>query len=327
MIIYVQCCILLPMKAYDFNVSKIVGGAYLLDGTDTYWRDYVIKSFGSLVPKDYKVFNIKQIDKIDSPETLRDAVITFSMFDAPTVVMCFDDKFDDGNKKNDSYEKIIRDIDAQTYLLFVYYSKVSASFKKLCTVIECVKPSIDVVKSIAKKSLGVVEIDPRAMDLLIQYSNMDLSRIILEIEKLKCYTSGKKINKEDVEINVSNNIEDAVFELSEAVSSKNYARAKELVDRLSERGYGYSALLAIITNHYRRMFHSVLSNLSDFELSEILGVKEYAVKKARMAGGKYTKVRLKEIIDMLVDTEFSFKSGQMTDETAFKTAFYRLIAQ
>lgn len=75
------------------------------------------------------------------------------------------------------------------------------------------------------------------------------------------------------------------------------------------------------------MFHSVLSNLSDFELSEILGVKEYAVKKARMAGGKYTKVRLKEIIDMLVNTEFSFKSGQMTDETAFKTAFYRLIAQ
>ncbi|OQC14975.1 MAG: DNA polymerase III subunit delta [Firmicutes bacterium ADurb.Bin080] len=312
------------MKAEEFDLKKFNKGAFILEGTDTYWRDKVIKEFCSLVPEEYKSFNLKQLDKIDSPSSLRDSLITFSMFPSPSVVLSYDEKFED--KGDASFSKIIQEIDEDTYFLIIYYGKISASLMKVFTVIECVRSSPQVINRVVKKALGETQIDQAAFDLLIRYCNSDLSRILMEIDKLISYVDGKKISLNDVEINVANDIEDAIFELSDALSSKKNHRAKELVDRFLERGYNYSALLALLTNHYRRIFHSALSPLSDLDLSKVLGVKEYAIKKSRMIASKYTKVRLKEIMDMLVDTDFSFKSGKMTDETAFKTLFSKLIA-
>jgi len=65
------------MKAEEFDLKKFNKGAFILEGTDTYWRDKVIKEFCSLVPEEYKSFNLKQLDKIDSPSSLRDSLITF----------------------------------------------------------------------------------------------------------------------------------------------------------------------------------------------------------------------------------------------------------
>lgn len=312
------------MKAEEFNLKNFNKGAFIIEGTDTYWRDKILKEFCSLVPEEYKSFNLKQLDKIDSYSSLRDSLITFSMFPSPSVVLSYDEKFED--KGDESYSKVIKDIDDDIYFVIVYYSKISSQLMKSFTVIECVKSSPQVINRVAMNALGENQIDKAALDLLIRYCNLDLSRILMEINKLISYTDGKKISLNDVEINVANDIDDAIFELSDAISSRRNNRAKELVDRFLERGYNYSALLSLLTNHYRRIFHSALSPLSDLDLSKVLGVKEYAIKKSRIIGSKYTKLRLKDIMDMLIDTDFCFKSGKMTDETAFKTLFSRLIA-
>lgn len=313
------------MKAYEFDIKKAKGGAYLLDGSDSYWKDKISSAFFSIVPEEYRSFNVKQLDKIESPESLRDALITFSMFDSPIVVVSYDEKFEDDKKSVVAYEKVIKDIDQSTFFLIVNSGKISANFKKLFTIIECDKPPIEVVKNIAIKALGKTSIEGRALDLLIQYSNMDLNRVVLEIQKLTAYTDGEKIKVADVELMVSNDIEDVIFELSEAIAIKNNQRVKNLVDRFIEKGLPYAQMLSLITGFYRRVFHVSLSEMSDENVATALGVKEWAIKKARQTAAKYTKTRLKEIMDMLIEADYGFKSGKMSEETAFKTVISKFM--
>lgn len=311
------------MKAYEFDIKKVKGGVYILDGSDSYWKDKILSAFLSLVPLDYRSFNIKQLDKIDSPETLRDALITFSMFDSPIVVISYDEKFED--KSSSAYENIIKEINQDTFLLIVNSAKLSANFKKLCTIIECDKPPIEVLKNIALKTLGDASIEGRALDLLIQYSNADLNRIVLEIKKLVAYSGGEKITVSDVELMVSNDIEDVIFELADAIAIKNNKRVMSLVERFTERGLPYAQMLSILTGFYRRVFHVSISEMSDESVAEALNIKEWAIKKARQTAVKYTKTRLKEIMSMLIEADYGFKSGKMSEETAFKTVISKFM--
>lgn len=311
------------MKAYEFDIKKVKGGVYILDGSDSYWKDKILSAFLSLVPLDYRSFNIKQLDKIDSPETLRDALITFSMFDSPIVVISYDEKFED--KSSSAYENIIKEINQDTFLLIVNSGKLSANFKKLCTIIECDKPPIEVLKNIALKTLGDASIEGRALDLLIQYSNADLNRIVLEIKKLVAYSGGEKITVSDVELMVSNDIEDVIFELADAIAIKNNKRVMSLVERFTERGLPYAQMLSILTGFYRRVFHVSISEMSDESVAEALNIKEWAIKKARQTAVKYTKTRLKEIMSMLIEADYGFKSGKMSEETAFKTVISKFM--
>ncbi len=311
------------MKAYEFDIKKVKGGVYILDGSDSYWKDKILSAFLSLVPLDYRSFNIKQLDKIDSPETLRDALITFSMFDSPIVVISYDEKFED--KSSSAYEKIIKEINQDTFLLILNSGKLSTNFKKLCTIIECDKPPIEVIKNIALKALGDASIEGRALDLLIQYSNTDLNRIVLEIKKLVAYSGGEKIKVSDVELMVSNDIEDVIFELADAIAMKNNNRVIILVDRFTERALPYAQMLSILTGFYRRVFHVSISEMSDESVAEALGIKEWAIKKARQTAVKYTKTRLKEIMSMLIEADYGFKSGKMSEETAFKTVISKFM--
>ena len=73
---------------------------------------------------------------------------------------------------------------------------------------------------------------------------------------------------------------------------------------------------ALVLNHFRRLFFVAVSDMNDKELSELLGVKEFAVTKARTLAKNFTKLQLKNIYEMLNDVDFYIKNGQMQIENA-----------
>ena len=74
------------------------------------------------------------------------------------------------------------------------------------------------------------------------------------------------------------------------------------------------------------MLYASMSPLSDKELADLFRVKEYAITKVR-ENRKLSKKQLKTTLENLVSYEYKFKSGVMSEQTAFDAAITGLIAK
>lgn len=154
-------------------------------------------------------------------------------------------------------------------------------------------------------------ITPDACQQLIESCCNYYSLIKNELEKLvSC--DDFEINKKVVDNLVCKETEFTVFELTDALSRKDAQKAVELLNLMEKD----TKTFALVLNHFRRLFFVAVSDMNDKELSELLGVKEFAVTKARTLAKNFTKLQLKNIYEMLNDVDFYIKNGQMQIENA-----------
>lgn len=305
------------MKATELIKENIKNRIYLIQGNDLYWVDKSIKFFSELVEKENRDFNLKVIDKA-TDESIVTATATISMFGGANVVIVKDKDY-----KTDQEKEIVERLsnETDTYLIFVN-TTLTKDLKKKAEVIECDKQDVSVIKELIKTQLNI---DYEAINLLISYLNQDMSKINMEIIKLQAYSNGEKITAGIVKMLVANQIENQIFDLTNAVAQQNKVKTEEILEGFYKKGLPFAMLLSVLINQYRRMLHCSLSNLEAEELAKILNIKEFAIKKAREVGQKYSKLRLKNLLLKLENAEYSFKSGKMSDETAFKNVITELM--
>lgn len=307
------------MKACEFDVNNISTNAFLLEGEDYYWTKNVIDKFISRVPEDAREYNLRVINEFRDYDIVRDNCETATMMMSDVVIVVKDINFTEKEKDHKELKSIIANLPEDYFLLFVNVKLTEAS-KKLFTRIDCSSADAFVLRKAIVQAVGKVKIESSAVDALIEFTNRDMGIILIEIEKLKSYTQGEPITREIVELMVANTVENEIFDLTNALAAQNKARAMQILNRFVAKGVKYSVILSSLTNQYRRMLHGAISQLSDVELASALGTKEYPIKKAREIGKKYTKARLKAILDMLVNAEIQNKTGEMSEESAFNNA-------
>lgn len=319
------------MKALDFIKNVPDDGAIYLTGDDGYLKDAVISAIKAKVPDYCTEFNIKSVYGFKSPTELEDALTSMSPFGGTEVVLAggyqkknATGKTPKNDKDTEAFSRIVK-LATDGVILVVYDSVLTPSQAKLFVTVDCGRLDTQTLREYVPKLAKPVKIDYRAVNMLIDYCNRDLGRISVELKKLSAYSDGEPVTAETVDLLVPNMLENEVFELSNAFAEKNKKRATDLIQRFTARGISYSNLLALMLNQYRRLMHCALSQKSDKELAEIMGIKEYAVKKSRELASGYSKSALKNIFDLLVKAETDFKSGIMSEETAVKTAFAKLL--
>jgi DNA polymerase III, delta subunit len=295
--------------------------AYYLDGDDVYLRDKAVAFFKSLVPEEYRAFNLRIIEGNVAAE-LEGAANTISMFPSEYVIIV---RADDVKGEGD-LNSIADTVEASKdkYILFLSSSYLNARIKKASWKIDAKKPDIYEVKRACPK-LFPDGIDRAASDLLVEYTGGDMAKISLERDKLLSYAGNRKISLQDIRELVPDTAEYKVFEFSGAIAAGNGREAMEILKKLLEAGESKSGILASLVLQYRRMLHSALSNKTDPELAELLGCKPYAITKARELASKFTKARLKACLDSLKEAEFSFKSGKSSEDAAFGLAISKMI--
>lgn len=319
------------MKALDFIKNVPDSGAIYLTGDDGYLKDAVISAVKAKVPDYCTEFNIKSVYGFKSPTELEDSLASMSPFGGTEVVLAggylkkpATGKAPKNDKDTEAFSRIVK-LATDGVLLVVYDSVLTQAQAKLFVTVDCGRLDAQTLRDYVPRLAKPVKIDYRAVNMLIDYCNRDLGRISVELKKLSAYSDGEPVTAETVELLVPNMLENEVFELSNAFAEKNKKRATDLIGRFTARGISYSNLLALMLNQYRRLMHCALSPKSDKELAEIMGIKEYAVKKSRELASGYSKSALKNIFDLLVKAETDFKSGIMSEETAVKTAFAKLL--
>lgn len=167
-------------------------------------------------------------------------------------------------------------------------------------------------------------IDSEAIKVLIENSSYNLTKINSEIDKLVVYADGKTITKQDIENLVSKSDDYTIFELSDALSKKQAERAVKLLE-LMLANLEPSMILSLLAGHYRRLFHAKISTLSNQELAKLLGVKEFAITKAKEQVSNFTAVNLKKIVELILNTEYLIKSGQMNAENGVHYLLFSIL--
>lgn len=175
------------------------------------------------------------------------------------------------------------------------------------------------------------EIRPEAFDLLLQLTDLNLSKVMGELQKLFLYASDSKIiSLTAVKELVPKSLEHNVFDLTNDVLSGNGEKAIQLYEDLLLQGEETIKLNAILLNQIRLFLQTkILAKLGyqQANIAETLKIHPYRVKLALQQVRRFELDRLESIYDELVENDFRMKTGKMEKELLFELFILKLSGQ
>jgi len=163
-------------------------------------------------------------------------------------------------------------------------------------------------------------ISPQAVGLMAKLIGGDLWIMSNEIEKLTLFTSGRRIEEEDVKAIVSHAQEANVFAMVDAILESKAGIAEESLQQLLQRGATPAYLLVMLVRQVRMIVQAKeLENQgkAKVEIQNRLGLtSEFALHKTLEQANRYPLEQLKDVYHKLLDTDLAIKTGKYEGELA-----------
>ena len=115
-----------------------------------------------------------------------------------------------------------------------------------------------------------------------------------------------------------------IYELSNAISRKNYSAFARILGELSSKGFDEISLLNALCYHFRGLYEVSVSGGSDREVAASLGMKEYAVKKSREQAAGFARGSVLRYYTDIYGAVSAVKSGELTPPSALKRVTAKL---
>ena len=309
------------MKFQDLKKSlNTIKPIYLVRGSDAFLRDKAVEMIvnHSVKFKDLNLITFN--DESTDISAIVSACKIIPMMDERRVVVLKDLAV----KKVDEIKPIVdyATQPLQSTVLVVVDSQNSAVYKKLeplSEIVDCSPLDSSMLTKLIVSQLGKMncKINSDAVSILIEYCNFDYTRINNEVIKLgNLLGSGGLVTKEIVQENVNREVDYDIFELGNAVSVKDGKKALAIIEHLLEQKQSPQMLIMLVLSNFRRMFYAIMSKDTTQTIANKLGIKEFAVRKAREVGSKFSPAQLKKILDLGVQLDYQIKSGEMSDKSA-----------
>ncbi|MCK4454305.1 DNA polymerase III subunit delta [Candidatus Parcubacteria bacterium] len=162
------------------------------------------------------------------------------------------------------------------------------------------------------------KIEPKALELLIDYVGDDLWRMSNEINKLVSYKNKEMITFKDVNFLVKPKIETDIFKTIDAIALKNKKLALSLIHKHLEKGDSPLYLFSMISFQFRNLLavKSSVSEKQSFYPPKIPGIHPYVVRKSFFQAKKFRLDELKKIYQKLFEVDLNIKTGRIEPITA-----------
>lgn len=316
------------MKFEDLKASLRMGSrsAYMLIGVD----EYLLTTSYNLIVK-YSNIEIPDLNiikfgegAIDCNDVVR-ALNTLPVFSDKKVVLLDLRMSKKSDLKNVKVLNEYLKAPNQSAILVVDIGACDEDFgieKVSFEVVDCNRLDEKIVKA---KMLATFKgygksISESACSKLIEYCLCDLSKVLLECEKLVAFVGERtEILEIDIDEIVTRSIEYQVFELTEALAKKNSTRVYTILNDMESKKDEYKMLPALIFSHFRRLFHVAINqSLSNGEIAKMLGVKEYAIKMSVGQAKLFSKSALKKINELCADIDYDLKVSNISLNNAIE---------
>lgn len=303
------------MKTFKNRLKDKIENCYLLEGEDYYLYDKAFSMIKKASNLELDDFNLTVFDDDNYDfNALINACEVMPMGSQYRIVVLKNISKMSANELKKVAEYSKAPVETTILVVFDFYNKM-IGLKDTFAFVDCRrfdrKTAMSVLLNEFKKRQK--QISGEALECLLDYCNGYLTRAMNEIDKL-CYydLSDSLVTKKLVDEMVTKDSEFVVFELTESLGKKNSDKAiKILNEMIKEQG-----VLALIINHFRRLFFISISGLDNKQLASLLGVKEYAITKQREQISNFSKMQLKKIYSLLEEVDYNIKSGAMLQENA-----------
>lgn len=311
------------MKTLKKRLAEGIARVYLVEGDDYYLFDRAYAMIKNACGITLEDFNINILDEESySNDKLFAATELLPVIDERRLVVVKGGKLSEAEKK--AMTNILLKIPKTTVVVVLDYNKNFEFLKKDFVFVDANRMDKDLVKKLVNAYLAKIgkSISADALETLIESCNGYLTRIMNELNKLVCFDLDSEIiSKDAVEKLVNKDTEFSVFELTEALSKKDGDKAIRLL-KLMEKEQG---VFALISNQFRRLFYAAISDLTNLELAGLLGVKEFAIMKARQLAKGFSKAQLKKICSLLEEMDYAVKSGAMLQANALYLLVFNIL--
>ncbi|MBO5480944.1 MAG: DNA polymerase III subunit delta [Clostridia bacterium] len=327
------------MKYVDFKKFTDENGAqpiYLLEGEEAYFRtkgeSLILSRFVSERTLDYASFEGSAL-KGDGLKTLVDAVNCFPFISKKRVVRV--SEFYPSEKDFETYLKPLFDNPPTDGILLIVNSakpktgQATLAKKANVTYVDCGRSDEETIKKwiyLTCKREGVYA-DGVTCGKLAAYCVCDMARIASETEKLLCYlqaTGETRLTDELVDSLVYPDAEYKLYELTDALSRKNYGLYVKILSDLSVKGSNETMLLSSMASYFRGLYEASVIKGGEKEVAAVLGIKEYAAKKKREQAAKFPKGELLKVYQAVYGAISDIKCGNVTPQAALKAVNARL---
>ncbi len=164
------------------------------------------------------------------------------------------------------------------------------------------------------------KITKATLELFLGRTGLDMGTIDRELEKLLCYTLKKEvIEADDVLAVVTEQPENKIFEMIDAVSGHNRKRALELYYALLELREAPMRILFLIVRQFRilsEVKELTAKGNSSFEIAKLVGAPEFAIRKYQTQAKRFTAKQLTSALFEAAKTEEAVKTGWLNEKTA-----------
>ncbi|WP_208558693.1 DNA polymerase III subunit delta [Marinilactibacillus kalidii] len=174
----------------------------------------------------------------------------------------------------------------------------------------------DIVKSTSEQA--GYSIDTKALEKLIQLTDRNLSKSMMELEKLMIYhQEDKQISLSSVEELVPKTLEQNIFELNDLVLSKEVQRSIELYQDLLTQKEDPIKIIALMIGQFRLLLQVKILRRKGYQqadIAKILKVHPFRVKLALQKEKKFEQSVLSKAHHQLIDADYLIKSGRVDPE-------------
>ncbi len=167
-----------------------------------------------------------------------------------------------------------------------------------------------------------VNIEPRAVDLLASYIGNDLRLLDQELEKLAAYVTDRgTITRADVETLVASVREASIFQMVDALGSRDRRRAVVLLRRLLQEGKAPLYILTMIVRQFRLLLEArelEAEGVPPAEMAREMDVQPWLASKILKQAHNFRPSDLEAILAQLLDIDVGIKTGQLQGPVALE---------
>lgn len=297
---------------------------YLLEGDDAYFRlkgEEMIKSLVQMPELNFSTFDGETL-KGGALTQLISAVKSFPFMSGKRVV-----KVTEFHPSETDYEKYLKgtfeDFPAETILLIVNTEGkkgVDLKRKACVTYVDCYCADEETVTKWAYITLrrAGVSASVEVCSLIAKYCQCNMSRVALEVEKLIDYKKDGELTKSDIDDIVYKDTDYRIYEMTNAVARRDYDTFCAIEAELCRKAGDEMSVLSGLFSYFKNLLTVFCSDASDRQLSDILKMKEYGVKKSREQARAIGEDKLKILVSDIYSALAEIKCGNLTPPSALQ---------
>lgn len=337
-------------KAYaqlkkDLSAGTL-GTAYVFWGEETYLREYYLSQVvKKLVPAGFEEFNYHRLEgKGLEIQTLAERVEAMPMMAERTVVQVTDlDIFKLPEAQRKAFIALLEDLPDYCCLIFIYDQveyKPNRTMKTLCKAMDAhvsvvkfeTQSRSDLLNWIARRfRANGKTLDAQTAEHLIFTCGSLMNGLIPEIEKISAYAKGGIITKADIDAVAAPILEARVFDMTAAISRRDYDQAAEILGALLKLQEDPIMVLAVLGKELRKLYTARLAidnGRDKFWLMEQWGMRsDYPAKLLLEAARKVSTGWAADAVERCRELDLRMKSVTGADSEAELKLFLMELAQ